>query len=255
MPLPRFRLDGLVAVVTGGGSGLGAMGAETFAEAGADVALIGRNAAKLERTAETVRAKGRRALVVPADVGDAKAVEEAARAVANGLGRTDILFNNAGIMSPKPLLETTPEAWAQVLDVNLTGAYLCTRAFVPGMIERRAGRIINMGSILSARGMGNRFAYCATKAGLANMGAALAFDLGPHGITINTIGATVIVTDLNRELVRTQPQLYDAVLKRTPLGRLGQPDDLAGALLFLASDAGRFVTGQTIFVDGGYTAG
>jgi len=112
-----------------------------------------------------------------------------------------------------------------------------------------------MGSILSGRGMANRTAYAASKAGLANLGAALAFELGPHGITVNTIGATVIVTDLNRDLIRTQPQLYSRITDRTPLGRLGEIEDVTGALVFLASDAARFITGQTIYVDGGYTAG
>ena len=127
--------------------------------------------------------------------------------------------------------------------------------FAPDMIARKHGRIIQMGSILSGRGMATRTAYCASKAGLANLGAAMAFELGPHGITVNTIGATVIVTDLNRELVRTQPQLYDKVRSRAALGRLGEVDDVTGVLVFLASDAAAFVTGQTVYVDGGYTAG
>jgi NAD(P)-dependent dehydrogenase (short-subunit alcohol dehydrogenase family) len=139
--------------------------------------------------------------------------------------------------------------------VNLTGAFLCSRAFAEPMMKQRHGRIINMGSILSGRGMATRTAYCASKAGLANFGAALAFELGPSGITMNTIGATVIVTDLNRELVRTQPQLYQRVRDRSAIGRLGEVEDVVGVLVFLASRAARFITGQTIYVDGGYTAG
>jgi NAD(P)-dependent dehydrogenase (short-subunit alcohol dehydrogenase family) len=142
-----------------------------------------------------------------------------------------------------------------VVEVNVMGAFHAIRAVAPAMIERGYGRIINMGSILSGRGMANRGAYCASKAGLANLGAACAFEFGGAGVTVNTLGATVIVTDLNRELVRTQPQLYARVVDRTPLGRLGEVEDLMGALLFLASPASGFVTGQTLFVDGGYTAG
>jgi NAD(P)-dependent dehydrogenase (short-subunit alcohol dehydrogenase family) len=153
------------------------------------------------------------------------------------------------------LTDLPPEEWRRIVDVNLTGAYLCARAFAPAMIARKYGRIIQMGSILSGRGMAMRTAYSASKAGLANLGAAMAFELGPHGITVNTIGATVVVTDLNRELVRTQPQLYDKVRSRAALGRLGEVDDVTGVLVFLASDAAAFVTGQTIYVDGGYTAG
>jgi len=175
--------------------------------------------------------------------------------VVETFGKADILFNNAGITSPKQMVDITPDEWRHIVDVNLTGAYLCCRAFAPVMIAQKSGRIINMGSILSGRGMASRSVYCASKAGLANLGASLAFELGPHGITVNTLGATVIVTDLNRELIKTQPQLYQKVIDRMPLGRLGELDDLTGPLVFLASPAAKFITGQTLYVDGGYTAG
>jgi len=251
----RFRLDGSVAVVTGASGGVGSAGALALAEAGADVALVGRNRAKLDEAAKSVEAVGRRALIVESDVTDEAGVTRSAATILDAFGKVDILFNNAGITSPKTLADLPLEEWRRVIDVNLTGAYLCARAFAPGMVARKHGRIVNMGSVLSGRGMANRTVYSASKAGLANFGAALAFELGPHGITVNTIGATVMVTDLNRELIRTQPQLYQRVLGRTALGRLGEVDDATGVLVFLASDAARFITGQTIFVDGGYTAG
>jgi NAD(P)-dependent dehydrogenase (short-subunit alcohol dehydrogenase family) len=147
------------------------------------------------------------------------------------------------------------DEWERIINVNVTGAYICCRAFAPGMIARKRGSIVNMGSVLSGRGMALRTVYSASKAGVANMGAALAFELGPHGITVNTIGATVIVTDLNRDLIKTQPQLYEKVLSRHAIPRFGDVEDVAGTLVFLASPAARFITGQTIFVDGGYTAG
>ena len=250
-----FSLKGQVAVVTGAGGGIGHGGAVALAEAGADLALIGRNVAKLEETADAVTKTGRRALIVEADVTDEAMVAKACDRIVNELGSADILFNNAGITSPKTLADTTLDEWRRVMDVNLTGSFLCSRAFARPMIERKRGRIINMGSILSGRGMANRTAYSATKAGLANFGAAMAFELGPHGITVNTIGATVIVTDLNRELIRTQPQLYDKVRARSAVGRLGEIEDVVGVLVFLASPAAGYVTGQTIYVDGGYTAG
>lgn len=253
--LDRFSLEGQVAVVTGGGGGLGSAGAQAMAEAGADIVLIARNRAKLEEAAAAVEKAGRRALILQADVTDEAALADAAETVLAEFGRVDILFNNAGITNPRAVLDIDPADFARIQQVNVVGAYLALRAFVPGMIERKYGRIINMGSILSARGMANRAAYCASKAGLANLGAACAFEFGPHGVTVNTLAATVIVTDLNRELVRTQPDLYDGIVRRTPIGRLGQVDDLLGALLFLASPGSRFVTGQTLFVDGGYTAG
>jgi NAD(P)-dependent dehydrogenase (short-subunit alcohol dehydrogenase family) len=251
----RFRLDGAVAIVTGAGGGIGRAGSVAFAQAGADVAVVGRNRAKLEETARAVEATGRRALIAEADVTNEASVGHAREAILRAFGKVDILFNNAGITSPKILTELPPYEWQRIIDVNLTGAYLCARAFAPDMIARRHGRIIQMGSILSGRGMATRTAYCASKAGLANLGAAMAFELGPHGITVNTIGATVIVTDLNRELVQTQPQLYDKVRARSALGRLGEVEDITGVLVFLASSAAAFVTGQTIYVDGGYTAG
>jgi 2-deoxy-D-gluconate 3-dehydrogenase len=250
-----FSLKGQVAVVTGAGGGIGHGGAVALAEAGADLALIGRNVAKLKETAAAVEQTGRRALIVEADVTDEAMVAKACDRIVNELGSADILFNNAGITSPKTLADTTLDEWRRVMDVNLTGSFLCSRAFARPMIERKRGRIINMGSILSGRGMANRTAYSATKAGLANFGAAMAFELGPHGITVNTIGATVIVTDLNRELIRTQPQLYDKVRARSAVGRLGEIEDVVGVLVFLASPAAGYVTGQTIYVDGGYTAG
>ena len=251
----QFRLDGQIAVVTGASGGIGSAGALALAEAGADIALVGRNRGKLDAAADAVKAAGRRALVVEAEVTDEASVNAAGAEIAAKLGSADILFNNAGITSPKLLADLPLAEWRRVIEVNLTGAYLCSRAFAPAMQARKRGRIINMGSILSGRGMASRTAYSASKAGLANLGAALCFELGPHGITVNTIGATVIVTDLNRELVRIQPELYSEVVRRTALGRLGETSDVTGVLVFLASAAAGFITGQTIYVDGGYTAG
>jgi NAD(P)-dependent dehydrogenase (short-subunit alcohol dehydrogenase family) len=250
-----FNIQGHVAIVTGAGGGIGTAAAVALAEAGADLAVVGRNVTKLQETAKAVQRAGREALIVEADVTDEAAVEAARDAVITKFGRADILFNNAGITSPRLLIDMPVDEWRRISEVNLTGAFLCSRAFAKPMIGQKRGRIINMGSILSGRGMANRTAYCATKAGLANFGSALAFELGPYGITINTIGATVVVTDLNRELIRTQPQLYQKVLDRSAVGRLGEVEDVVGVVVFLASPAAAFITGQTIYVDGGYTAG
>lgn len=253
--MSQFRLDSKVAVVTGASGGIGSAGALALADAGADLVLVGRNKSKLEATQSKVSAKGRRAFVVEADVTREADVERLRDAVTGAFGKADILFNNAGITSPKLLTDMPLDEWQRIIETNLTGAFLCSKAFAPVMVGQKSGRIINMGSILSGRGMASRTAYCASKAGLANFAAAMAFELGPHGVTVNTIGATVIVTDLNRDLIRTQPQLYEKVINRTALGRLGELDDVVGTLVFLASPAAGFITGQTIYVDGGYTAG
>ena len=252
---PSLRLDGQVAIVTGGGGGLGTLGACAFAEAGADVVVVARTLAKCEATAAEVRARGRRALALSVDVTDAAQVGQMVAATLAAFGRVDILFNCAGITSPLAFDAGSVDDWWKVVDTNLRGTVLCTRAVLPHMKARRAGRIINMGSILSKVGIANRSAYTASKSAIAHLGQTLAFELGPHGITVNAIGPNVTVTDLNRELIKQQPELYGPLLQRIPLGRLGQPEDLAGALVFLASPAAAFITGQTLYIDGGYTAG
>lgn len=253
--LPSMRLDGMVALVTGASGGLGSLAARAFAAAGADVVVAGRSQSKCDATTQSVQASGRRALSVVADITDGAQVKTLTDTALKKFGRIDILFNNAGITSPKSFLESSEEEWLKVLDVNVRGTFLCTRAIAAVMCKQKFGRIINMGSILSKAAMANRSAYIASKAAIAHLTQALAFEFGPFGITVNAVGPTVIETDLNRDLIKTQPQLYEGVLKRTPLGRLGHPEDLAGALVFLASPAASFITGQTIYVDGGYTAG
>ncbi len=254
--LPNLTdLSGQVAVVTGAAGGLGALACRTFATAGADIVLVGRDAGKLEGQIPAIEALGRRAIAIPADVTDRASVTAMAGKAASAFGRVDILLNNAGVTSPKDLFSLTDADWHAVMDTSATGTFLCVQALAPTMIAAKSGRIINMGSILSLRGMARRVAYAAAKGAVANLTRALAFELGPHGITVNALGPTVIETDLNRELIQTQPELYRAVLDRTPMGRLGKQDDLAGALLFLASPAAGYITGQVLCVDGGYTAG
>ena len=255
MVTPSMRLDGMVAIVTGGGGGLGTLAACAFAEAGADVVVTARSLDKCEVTADKVRSLGRKAFALSPDVTNAEQVRAMVEAATSAFGRIDILFNNAGITSSRTMLESSDEEWFRVVEVNIKGTFLCTKAVAPIMQAQGSGRIINMGSVLSRSGMAKRSAYAVSKAGIASFTKSMAFELGPFGITVNALGPTVIVTDLNRELVQTQPQLYDAILKRTPLGRLGQPEDIAGALVFLASPAAAFVTGQTLYVDAGYTAG
>jgi len=254
MILPSVRLDGKVAIVTGGGGGIGTLAACAFAEAGADVVVVARTATKCEATADMVRRIGGRAWVIPTDVTSADAVQNMLAQVERDCGRVDILLNNAGVTSPKTLEESTEDEWFGVIKVNVKVTFLVTKAVLPMMKAQRSGRIINMGSILSKVGMVNRTAYSASKAAVAQITRSLALELGPFGINVNALGPSVIVTNLNRDLIEKQPQIYADLLKRMPLGRFGRPEDLAGPLVFLASDASAFVTGQILYVDGGYTA-
>ncbi|WP_411819564.1 SDR family oxidoreductase [Hyphococcus formosus] len=251
----RFRLDGRVAAIVGGGGDIGAAAACAITDAGGSVALIGRNIDRLNESAAAVEQFGAEPLIIKADARNQNEIRAACNDVIDTFGKVDILFNNAGITSPKTIFDLEPDEWNNIIETNINGAYNAIRFFGQEMIKNKYGRIINMGSILSGRGMATRSAYCASKAALANLGSATAFELGEHGITVNTIGASVIVTNLNRDLITAQPELYSQIIKRTALGRLGQLEDVTGTLVFLASDAARYITGQTIYVDGGYTAG
>jgi len=251
---PSFNLEGRVAVVTGGGGGLGTMACEALARAGAAVAIVGRNAGKCEAVRQSLAAEGRTCRTFLADITSEEEVKRLFTEIADEFGGVDILVNNAGVTSPKPFLDLDVSDWDRIMDTSAKGTFLCTRAAAPLMQARGGGSIVNLGSILSERGIVNRSAYSAAKAAVLNLTRATAIELGPLGIRVNAIGPTVIVTDLNRELVVTQPALYEGIIKRTPLGRLGETADLAGPLLFLASNASAFVNGQILYVDGGYTA-
>jgi len=250
----NFGLEGQVAIVTGAASGLGAAGASALAAAGAAVVVAGLQPERLRSVAADIEcATGRRALAVPTDVTDAKASVAMAEAALDTFGRIDILFNSAGIIAGHAAPDYPAEDWARLFEVNVTGTFNAIKAVLPDMTERRSGRIINMASVLAHFGAPNRSAYSATKGAVLQLTRSLAVELGPSGITVNALGPTAIATDLNRELMRSQPQLYAGLLARTPLGRHGTPDDLAGPLVFLASPASAFVTGQILYVDGGYT--
>lgn len=251
---PGFDLSNRVAVVTGGGGGLGSAACRALARAGAAVAVVGRNPDKTGAVQRMLSDAGARSAAFSADVTSESDVAALFEDVAAELGGIDILVNNAGAASPKSLLELDASDWDQVMDTSAKGTFLCTRAAVSYMARRETGRIINLSSILGQRALPNRAAYCAAKAAVSNLTRASAIELGPLGITVNALAPTVIVTELNRDLIKTQPDLYAGVVARTPLGRLGETDDLSGPLLFLASDASKFVTGQILHVDGGYTA-
>jgi len=242
------QLTNQIAVVTGAGRGIGHAIALTFAAEGADVACVSRTAENAEKTAQEVRARGRRAWAHAVDVSDASAVEAAAEKILADTGRVDILVNNAGVTRDGLLMRMSDADWDTVLGTNLKGAFLFTRAFTRAFVRQRSGRIINVASVSGLVGNPGQSNYAASKAGLLGFTKSVARELASRGITVNALAPGFIETDMTAAL---NEQLRGEVLKRIPLGHFGQPEDIALAALFLAGPSGRYLTGQVLTVDGG----
>jgi gluconate 5-dehydrogenase len=247
-----FDLSGRIAMVTGGNSGIGRTIALTLAEAGADVALCARDEARLEAVADELRALGRRAAPVACDLSRREAVAEAARRAADALGAPDILVNAAGINLRPPMSALTEEVWDTTMRVNLDAPFVLAQALVPAMAERGWGRVLNVTSLQSVRAFGNSGAYGVSKAGIAQLTRSLAEAWSRHGVNCNAIAPGFFPTPLTRA-VFDDPVRAAAMAARTMIGRNGALDDLRGAALFLCSRASDYVTGQTLFVDGGFS--
>jgi NAD(P)-dependent dehydrogenase (short-subunit alcohol dehydrogenase family) len=245
-----FNLSGRTALVTGGSKGIGKAIARGFAEAGADVVICSRHADELEKAASEIR-QGLKVRVDchVADMHDRRQVDDLAVRALKSSGRIDILVNNAGSNRPQPLVETRDQDWDEILELNLTSCMRLARALVPGMIERKWGRIIHLSSVMALASNPGRGCYSATKAALLGMARAHALELGPHGITVNSIAPGPIATDLPMSVLNDQQKQKFQEL--TAVKRWGQVVDLVGPALLLASDAGAFITGNVILVDGG----
>jgi NAD(P)-dependent dehydrogenase (short-subunit alcohol dehydrogenase family) len=251
-----FDLTGKVAVVTGGGSGLGRQTAEALAESGADVVLCARKAERCEQAAAELRALGVRALGLGCDIRDPGQIEAVVRRTVDELGRVDILVNNAGTSWGAAPEDVPREGWQKVIDVNLTGAFLFGQAAGRVMIEQgEGGKIVNVASVAAFRGAPqaamNAIPYNASKGGLVALTIDLAVKWAPHRINVNAIAPGWFPTELSTSTIEAS---RDAFLRSIPLGRFGGPDDLKGAVVYLASQASDYVTGTTLVVDGGQLA-
>jgi len=249
-----FDLSGPVAPVTGASRGLGQYFGRALAEAGADLIVTARRREDTGAFAGEIRALGRRVASVDLDVRDEASIKKMAVEAEASFGQIDILVNNAGGNVRKPALDFTWEDWNRVLDTNLRGAFFVAQALAPGMIRRGYGRIVNIGSVTSVFGYGAIAPYCASRGGVKQMTMALADAWGRHGITVNCLAPGWFKTAQTKALY-DNPKWVEYLCERIPLGRPGQPEDLDGAIVFLASEASRYVTGQTLLVDGGITTG
>lgn len=254
MPHTPFDLTGKVALITGASRGLGQYLGRALARAGADLAITSRNAESLAPFQREIEALGRRAFPVALDVRDHGSIERAVARVHKHYGQIDILVNNAGCNVRKPALDITWDDWNLVLETNLRGTFFAAQAVARTMIPRQYGRIINIGSVTSVFGYAGLGPYCASRGGTKQLTMSLADDWGPHGITVNCLAPGWFKTAQNQVLYENEAWVQ-YICDRIPLKRPGQPNDLDGAVVFLASDASAYITGQTLLVDGGISTG
>jgi len=253
-PLDLFRLDSRVALITGGAGGLGLVFARALAGAGADIALLGRRGEAAQAAADAVAHEfSHRALGVAADVTNQEQVRAAFDRVRAELGRIDILINSAGVNIRRPSVDFSLDDWRKVIDINLTGSFICAQAAAPAMIENGWGRVINISSMLGMVGLGERPAYTAAKGGVIQLTRTMALEWAQHKVTVNALAPGPFGTEMNRPLMEN-PVAYRAFADKVPLNRWGETEELAGPIVFLASEASSFMTGAVLTVDGGWTA-
>jgi NAD(P)-dependent dehydrogenase (short-subunit alcohol dehydrogenase family) len=247
-----FDLTGKVAMVTGSTRGLGETSAKALAKAGADIAVCGRNPQDLERVSAEIQTMGRKSQGFELDVLSKEKVKKAVEQILNHFGHVDILVNNAGTNYRVPVLEYPEEQWDLIINTNLKGYFLVAQAVVPQMIERGYGKVINMSSIFGKTPLPNQLAYASSKGGVDQMTKVMALEWAKKGVRVNAIGPTYFETDMVKQ-IRNDPERFNFINERTPMGRWGYLPELEGTVIFLAAPASDFITGQTIYVDGGWT--
>lgn len=252
MGLEQFDLTGRKAMVTGSSKGLGETAATALAGAGADVAICGRKKEDIDRVVGKIRGMGRDAAGFELEVTSGQTVQEGAERILDYFGKIDILVNNAGTNHRVPVLEYPEEEWDRVINTNLKGYYLVAKAFVPQMIERGWGKVINMSSILGSVGLANQLAYASSKGGVNQMTKVMALEWAQQGVRVNAIAPTYFETEMVKQVAKDKDK-YNFIKERTPMGRWGKLEELEGIVIFLASRASDFITGQSILIDGGWT--
>jgi gluconate 5-dehydrogenase len=249
-----FDLSGKVAIVTGASRGLGQYFATALAKAGADLVITSRKLSALTKFKREIESLGRKALPVQLDVLSQSDIENMVRLAVKEYGKIDILVNNAGMNIRKPTTEVTQQDWDAVLDTNLKGSFFCAQAVAKEMIKRKYGRIINIGSCTCVFGMEGIAAYSASRGAILSMTRTLAAEWGKYGVTVNVLAPGWFKTAQNAVLYENKDWV-NYITSRIPLNRVGQPNDLDGAVVFLASDASEYITGQMLLIDGGFTTG
>lgn len=248
-----FDLKEKVAIVTGGARGIGLALAKGLAGAGAVIVLGDKLSEEVQKSAKDLEEMGFKTTSIHVDVSNKKSVEKMSEEIFKMFGKIDILINNAGVSIGKAAEDTEVEDWDFVMDVNLKGPFLCSNAIGKYMIQQKRGKIINITSVVERVGADFRSAYCASKGGLAQLTKVLAIEWGKHNINVNAIAPGLIWTPRTEAYEKAEPGRYDKILNRLSLRRWGKPEDLVGTAIFLASEASDYLTGQTIFVDAGWT--
>lgn len=253
MDLSMFNLTDKVAIVTGAGRGIGRAIALGFAQAGASVAVAARTAAEIEDTAAKIEAEGGKALAIPTDVRNLDQVTNMLNKTLDSFGRVDILVNNAGGYFYANVLNMSPRAWEAVINECLNSVFICSRVIGEQMVKQKSGNIINMSSVAGMGPFPGAAHYGAAKAGIISLTKSLAVELAPHNIRVNAIAPGWVHTTGAESFYQQNPKLREDQVAKTPLGRLGKPEDIAGLAIYLASDASAYVTGATIVINGGLT--